>query len=129
MSKEASPVLAERSGLKNEHTSINGDDDDDDFYGGCDLSGVSSLDNISQMTSMCSSSTSNDMYKCWNDEIFNDSVEVFLAKQVNESKIVTVSTDDSILEVSKGQVSDSSQMDLWGDRWAEYNGTAKSQSH
>ena len=72
--------------------------------------------------------TSTDMYGRWSDEIFNDSVEVFLAKQVNESKVVNVSTDDSILEVSKGQVSDSSQMDLWGDRWAEDNGTAKSQS-
>ena len=109
--EEASPVLAERSGLKNE-TQSDKEDEEDDFYGGFDLSGVSSLDNISQMTSVCSSSTSNDMYGRWSDEIFNDSVEVFLAKQVNESKVVNVSTDDSILEVSKGQVSDSSQMDL-----------------
>ena len=67
--------------------------------------------------------TSTDMYGRWSDEIFNDSVEVFLAKQVNESKVVNVSTDDSILEVSKGQVSDSSQMDLWGDWWADDHGT------
>ena len=67
--------------------------------------------------------TSTDMYGRWSDEIFSDSVEVFLAKQVNESKVVNVSTDDSILEVSKGQVSDSSQMDLWGEWWADDHGT------
>ena len=72
------------------------------------------LDNISQMTPLCSSS-SNDLNE-----------EVFLAKQVNNSQIVNISMDSSVIKVSKGQVSDSAQMDFWGGQWEEKNGTAKS---
>ena len=42
----------------------------------------------------------------------DDSVEVFLTKKVNNSQIVNVSTDSSVLELSKGQTSDASIMEL-----------------
>ena len=41
-----------------------------------------------------------------------DTLDLFLAKQVNESQIINVSTDDSILDVSRGQTSDQSVMEL-----------------
>ena len=42
----------------------------------------------------------------------DDSVEVFLAKKLNKSQVINVSTDSSVLEVSKGQASHTSGMDF-----------------
>ena len=43
----------------------------------------------------------------------DDSVEVFLAKKLNKSQVVNVSSSSSgVLELSKGKTSDSSMMDL-----------------
>ena len=37
---------------------------------------------------------------------------MFLAKKVNESQIVNISTDESVLEVSRGKSSDRDAMEL-----------------
>ena len=42
----------------------------------------------------------------------DDSVEVFLAKKLSQSQVINVSTDSSVLEVSKGPASDTSGMDF-----------------
>ena len=41
-----------------------------------------------------------------------DTFDLFLAKPVNESQIINISTDESILEVSKSQASDQDSMDI-----------------
>ena len=41
-----------------------------------------------------------------------DTMDLFLAKKVNESQIVNISTDDSVLEVSHGKTSEQDFMEL-----------------
>ena len=42
----------------------------------------------------------------------NDSVEVFLAKRLESHEVVNVSTDSSVLDVSRGQSNDPSVKEL-----------------
>ena len=42
----------------------------------------------------------------------NDSVEVFLAKKLVEADVVNISTDSSVLDVSKGQMSGITEMEI-----------------
>ena len=71
----------------------------------CDISGVSSF----QRESISTSSTD------WmgpGPMPMNDSVEVFLAKKLVETEVVNISTDSSVLDVSKGQMSGITEMEI-----------------
>ena len=71
----------------------------------CNISGVSGF----QRESISSSSTD------WmgpGPMPMNDSVEVFLAKKLVEADVVNISTDSSVLDVSKGQMSGITEMEI-----------------
>ena len=71
----------------------------------CDISGVSAF----QRESISTSSTD------WmgpGPMPMDDSVEVFLAKRINEADVVNISTDSSVLDVSKGQTSIVTEMEI-----------------
>ena len=81
-----------------------------DVSGVFDMTGVSGVSSFSNNTCDHSRLTST---SDWDGPYpMDDSVEVFLAKRVNNSQVVNISTDSSVLEASRGQASDSSSMDL-----------------
>ena len=93
-----------------EETSVEDSDKSKDASGVFDITGVSSLDqsNVKEEDSSLVASSSD-----WEGPFpMDDSVEVFLAKKLNKSQVVNVSTDSSVLEISKGKISDSSMMDF-----------------
>ncbi len=93
-----------------EETSVEDSDKSKDVSGVFDITGVSSLDqsNVKEEDSSLVASSSD-----WEGPFpMDNSVEVFLAKKLNKSQVVNVSTDSSVLEISKGKISDSSMMDF-----------------
>ena len=76
-----------------------------DCSGMFEMSGVSSLGPDESRATTSSAD--------WDGPLpMDDSVEVFLAKKLNKSQVINISTDSSVLEVSKGQASDTSGMDF-----------------
>ena len=76
-----------------------------------DITGVSAISSVNTSVNNRSKRTSSSDWSC--PLPMDDSVEVFLAKRINNSQVVNVSTDSSsVLEISKGKVSDSSLMDF-----------------
>ena len=108
---DQSPTLSERSHEEFipylEETSVEEDGEDEG-----DISGISSLAEVSMASGIYSGSSSTD----WNGPgplPMDDSVEVFLAKCLSEGDIVNVSTsDDGGANLSKGQASVSDLMDI-----------------
>ena len=93
-----------------EETSVESSDQSKDCSGMFDMTGVSSQAGDSSIAKVsASSATSSD----WDGPLpMDDSVEVFLAKRINNSQVVNVSTDSSVLEISRGQISDTSIMEI-----------------
>ena len=93
-----------------EETSVESSDQSKDCSGMFDMTGVSSQAGDTSIAKVsASSATSSD----WDGPLpMDDSVEVFLAKRINNSQVVNVSTDSSVLELSRGQISDSSIMEI-----------------